>query len=461
MQEHAPKLQLVPPEPTNKVRDQRRVNRALLFSARWLINVLVVGGLEVFGLFIALMLASVVRMVLKGTPMYPEWAGFLVILWMVGAIGTKALPGWGLGAVEELRRITVTLVVVFAAAFTAMFLGKIAIQFSRLTLSLAFLFSLALVPFCRICAKRALIHFRLWGMQAVIYADRPDTARRLVQTLNSEAGLGYLPVAICHPNAAPGETIDGLPVMRHFDEHSMFASVAIIALPDRERRKLIDSPRGPVAMFRHTVIVPEFDTAHSLWVQTRDLGGVLGLEISHNLQDPWSKGLKRITEIGFVLLSSPLWLPLMGLIALLIWLNDRHNPFYVSPRIGRAGRKFSMIKFRSMRCDAEELLQRELEANEELRIEWEQSFKLRQDPRITRIGRFLRVTSLDELPQFFNILNGTMSLVGPRPLPDYHESDSPGLVKWDAYYIRNWSLWLDIVVLVRTVRVVMSGRGAY
>jgi len=490
MQERAPKLLLVPPEPPTNVRDQRRVNRALLFSARWLINVVVVGGLEIFGLFIALMLASVVRMALKGTPMYPEWAGFLVILWMVGAIGTKALPGWGLGAVEELRRISVTLVLVFAAAFTAMFLGKIAFQFSRLTLSLAFLFSLVLIPFCRIWGKRALIHFRLWGMQAVIYADRPDTARKLIQTLKNESGLGYLPVAVCHPNAAPGETIEGLPVMRHLDEHALFASVAIIALPDRERRELIDSPRGPVALFRHTVIVPELDTAHSLWVQTRDLGGVLGLEISHNLQDPWSKGLKRISEIGMVLLSAPLWLPLMALITLLIWLTDRRNPFYVSPRIGRAGKHFSMIKFRSMRADAEELLQRELASNEELRIEWEQSFKLRQDPRVTRIGRFLRLTSLDELPQFLNILNGTMSLVGPRPLPDYHESDlpesiihmrqevrpgmtglwqvsgrsdagTPGLVKWDAYYIRNWSLWLDIVVLVRTVRVVISGRGAY
>lgn len=489
MQEGAPNLRVVSGKET--ATDQsRRVNRALLLSARWLVNVLVVGGMEIAGLFIALMAASAVRLVLKGTPMYPEWAGFLVILWVVGAIGTKTLPGWGLGAVEELRGLTITLILVFAAAFTAMFLGKMSVQFSRLTLGLAFVFSLVLIPLCRIWAKRFLIHLKLWGMQAVIYADKPETARVLIQSLKEEAGLGYLPVAVCHPNAAPQETIDGLPVMRNLDEHALYASVAIIALPDKDRRRLIDSPQGPVSRFRHTVIVPELDSAHSLWVQTRDLGGVLGLEITHNLQDPWSKGLKRLSELAFVVLTAPLWLPLIAIVTLLVWLQDRHSPFYISQRIGRRGRPFSMVKFRTMWKNAEALLQRELDANEELRIEWEQSFKLKQDPRVTPVGRWLRVTSLDELPQFWNVLTGSMSLVGPRPLPSYHEDSLPerilhmrrevrpgmtglwqvsgrsdagseGLVKWDAYYIRNWSLWLDIVVLVRTLRVVMTGRGAY
>jgi lipopolysaccharide/colanic/teichoic acid biosynthesis glycosyltransferase len=141
-----------------------------------------------------------------------------------------------------------------------------------------------------------------------------------------------------------------------------------------------------------------------------------------------------------------------------------------------------------MHADAEQLLNEFLQGKPDLQAEWEQNFKLRNDPRVTRVGRFLRKTSLDELPQLWNVLRGEMSLIGPRPIVDaeipkygavyeMYRRIRPGIsgfwqvsgrsdtsyaerVKLDAYYVHNWSIWLDLVILVRTVGCVMLGRGA-
>jgi lipopolysaccharide/colanic/teichoic acid biosynthesis glycosyltransferase len=176
-------------------------------------------------------------------------------------------------------------------------------------------------------------------------------------------------------------------------------------------------------------------------------------------------------------------------VCLLVWVESGRPAFYAAQRMGRYGKLFSCLKFRTMVPDAEAVLQRMLREDPQALEEYTRYHKLREDPRVTRIGRFLRKTSLDELPQLWNVLRGEMSLVGPRPyLP--RESAAigttqseilrvtPGItgpwqvagrnhtsfqerVEMDEGYVRDWSVWLDIVLLVHTLRTILFDRSAY
>jgi exopolysaccharide biosynthesis polyprenyl glycosylphosphotransferase len=194
---------------------------------------------------------------------------------------------------------------------------------------------------------------------------------------------------------------------------------------------------------------------------------------------------KRFFDLIFSFLGCLVLLPVFLVIGILILLDSRGPVFYCSNRYGRNGRMFPMIKFRSMVIDADAKL-KELKSRNEVDGP---IFKIKNDPRITRMGRWLRKYSLDELPQVINVLVGHMSLVGPRPLPiDQVEKEDfnqlkrlevrPGitglwqirgrsdvsfkrLVRWDMWYINNWSFWLDLKILLRTIPVVIHGKGAY
>ena len=208
-----------------------------------------------------------------------------------------------------------------------------------------------------------------------------------------------------------------------------------------------------------------------------------------NLSDmPWWKRFFDVVFASFAIIIS---LPLMIPIAMIIKLTDRGPVFFGHERVGFRGKKFKVLKFRSMYPDADKRLKDILENDPIAREEWERTFKLKNDPRITPIGKFLRKTSLDELPQFFNVLKGDMSVVGPRPvveeeLKKYYKdkaklymSVKPGItgywqvegrsdvknyeerVKMDEWYIKNQSFWLDIKIVLKTIKVMLTGKGAY
>lgn len=202
------------------------------------------------------------------------------------------------------------------------------------------------------------------------------------------------------------------------------------------------------------------------------------------IQFVYRAGAKRLLDLVLVLATLPFWLPIILVTAAFVAL-DGCNPFYIQKRVGRHGRTFHIIKLRSMVPDADAVLEAFLHVNPAARLEWAVTQKLKYDPRITRVGRFIRKTSLDELPQLFNVLLGHMSLVGPRPMMvcqkplypgrRYYEM-RPGLTgfwqisnrnhcrfsgraRYDNIYFDAMSLRTDIVVLMRTVGVVLRGTG--
>lgn len=202
-----------------------------------------------------------------------------------------------------------------------------------------------------------------------------------------------------------------------------------------------------------------------------------------------NQNIKRIMDVFLCLVSLPVIMPLCLLLALYIYLDGQGTPLYRQERIGKNGKTFLLYKFRTMVKNADNLLESCLEKDPELAREWKKTQKLKDDPRLTAAGRFLRKTSLDELPQIINILQGDMSIVGPRPIVEEEKRRygryfqeycevSPGLtglwqtsgrnnttyfqrIAYDHYYINNWSVWLDLWIIAKTIPVTIKGYGAY
>lgn len=460
------------------------------YAVRRALNALTLGLGEIFALLLALLMGDAVRWLLKGEPMFASWMPLLLAAWALGAWMARLLPGWGLGAAEEVRRGVTILSLVFAGTTAMLFWGKVANETSRLSLTLGFMLSIVAVPLARTIVKSWLLRTGRWGCPTVIYGDS-QTVSQVVRALRDEAGLGYMPAGLFldNPDNRPSDLLN-LPVLGDVRDSTRGAPIAVVALPRLAREALVEMLEGPLAGYRKVVIIPDLQDAPSMWVKPRDFVGMLGLEISINLLDPVARVLKRSLELTAVLMAAPVWMPLCGAIGILVWLQDRRSPLFMQERVGMRGHSFRALKFRTMRPDAERVLQEHLARDPELREEWQRNFKLRNDPRITAIGSLLRRTSLDELPQLINVLRGEMSLVGPRPLPAYHfeqlpervrklrdrvrpgitglwqvsgrsETGPEGMARWDTYYVRNWSIWLDIVILVRTIRAVVTGHGAF
>lgn len=477
-------------------------SRVAPVTRRWSVwkQRLIVGTLIMIDVLLALFIwgmASVVQGVLGGgelsettivtmAPLMAVWIGLRALLGLY--------PGYGLSSVEQLRRHT------YAVAATLAMLAIFALSFqvgealSRLLLISLFLGLLVFVPPVQYWTKWCMKKMRVWGKPVVILSYK-ETGANIVASLKEDWDLGYDPVAIfdyrldmsdgTFEDAEYEQDLSGIVELSR--RHGV--DTAIFAMPYTRREQLAELVNRASLSFRHVLVIPNLNGITNSAVTARNLAGTFAVEMKYNLLNPWALRTKRIMDLCATAIGGVLIFPLLLVLSLLVYLESGGPVFYKDRRMGRDGSLFSCIKFRTMVHDAETLLQRILEEDAGLREEYMRYHKLRDDPRVTRIGKFLRKTSLDELPQLWNVLRGEMSLIGPRPyLPreskeiGVTQSDilrvPPGMsgpwqvsgrnqssfedrVGMDDYYVHDWSVWLDIVLLARTVKTVLLSRGAY
>ena len=354
---------------------------------------------------------------------------------------------------------------------------------------ISFIISIILHPGFREFTRRFFCRFSWWGVPAVIYTTNGN-ADLILKRLTKNKFLGYHPAVIIDSAFAEDEIqfYDGkIPIIsdksKLIDEiYSYVIKTAFLVNYEPDNNSIMTN-------YRYTITVSKAQHSFTTSQEIKDIGGIIGFASIHNLTFKSNMFIKRLMDISLILLFLPLLLPVFLVLIVLTKITSKGPVFYGHKRIGKNNKEFKCWKFRSMCVDADKILEKILAENPAMKEEWEKERKFQNDPRITKFGKFLRKTSLDELPQLFNILIGQMSFVGPRPVTepeldkygeyrDYILSVTPGLsgmwqtsgrsdteyeerIALDTYYIQNWSIWLDIWILIKTVWVVLKGSGAY
>ncbi len=414
--------------------------------------------------------------------------GVPLVLWV-----SKSYKNWrGQVWLEHVFEIINAVVITLVAALAWSFVVR-PLVYSRLLLFESGVFMVMLISLDRSIAMAIQAHLRRRGIgvKRVVIVGAGEVGRRVMRTVVARRDLGYDIVGYVDDNPDKGEgkigrfcgfgSVDNLSHL--IDEHEV--DEVIITLPWNYHRRILSVLRTCARRDVKARLVPDLFQLSLSRVEVGDLGGLPLIEIKEIAFSHVELAFKRVLDlVGAILLLIVGW-PLFLFISIAIKLDSSGPVLFIQERVGENGEHFGIYKFRTMRVGAELQLGELLEHNEADGP----LFKMRDDPRVTRVGRFLRQTSIDELPQVINVLRGEMSLVGPRPpIPDevaqyqpWHEQRltvPPGMtglwqvsgrselsfdemVLLDLYYIEHWSPWLDLSILVRTIPQVLARDGAY
>jgi Undecaprenyl-phosphate galactose phosphotransferase WbaP len=416
----------------------------------------------------------------------------LLLLVPLGYAWAGLYPGFGLGAVETLRRIFCCTSFAFLIQAASGFVLKLPHDYSRMSFILAWGASIVAVPLLRYLVLAVANRWEWWA-EPVVLIGGEQWVRWSLRTLKNALSLGYRPLWVLSSDLHwHGHAVEGVVVLGGLDLAPLLAQRGVrVALVSDVADGSSGAPLSRFQQhFRHVVMIHESQGLPIERVRVCNLGGMLGIEFTNNLLQWHNRVIKCVMDLTLGAIFLVLAFPLIALGGGLVKLRSLGPFFFYQRREGLEGRSIKVCKLRTMYQDAEQRLEASLTANPELRQEWTERFKLARDPRIIPgLGPFLRRFSIDELPQLWSVIKGEMSLVGPRPFPEYHLQQfppefrelrrwvRPGLTgmwqvmarsngsleqqqQYDTYYIRNWSIWLDLYILARTVLAVLTGRGA-
>ncbi|PKM79055.1 MAG: undecaprenyl-phosphate galactose phosphotransferase WbaP [Firmicutes bacterium HGW-Firmicutes-13] len=413
----------------------------------------------------------------------------VLFVWILMFIYEGLYPSIGMDFWEETKRIMRGNGVAFGIAIILTFITKTATQFSRVVIFFAFALSVALLPIMRHMARSLLMRIRLWSKDVVLVGTKIMVDQVLCNLrAHPDWGLNSIGAVLPQCESAPME-IKVLGNIEKIEEVNVKADEVIFAMPGLTNDMLTGLVEKTTRIAPIVKVLPDLSGLASAGVQAHDMRGMLLLEVEDKLLRNESRTIKRTFDAVFSLLGLVLLSPLFFLLAVLIKIDSKGPALFAHIRVGREGKKFTCYKFRTMRKNAHEELKALLSRDPELYSQWENDFKLKEDPRVTNVGKFLRRTSLDELPQLWNVFKGDMSLVGPRPIVEeeivkygekarYLFKVTPGItglwqvsgrndadyekrILLDEYYAKNWSLWLDVEIIIRTLGVVAKQDGAY
>ena len=416
-------------------------------------------------------------------------AVFLLFM-QISSLYTRRMQFWR--TMAAIFRVTVYAMVTL---ILLMYVWEVAGSTSRLFTGFMAIFSFCFLVAFRYVAKKIFEHFGILQIP-VLVLGAGKTAALVLGNLKSDAGLGYDFIGYLEDNTPEEPVASMMPCLGGFcDAEKIIQETGVrhvlVIAPGLHNDGIQDIIYRLQPLVKTISFIPDMGRVPLATLDMESLidGHIVAFSVRNNLAHWYNRWVKRVfdivcTTLGLIALS-----PLFLVIALWIYRDSPGPVIFKHRRIGKNGKSFDCYKFRSMVMDADKKLEELLEKDPAIRAEWEKDFKLKDDPRITKSGAFLRKTSLDELPQLLNVLKGEMSLVGPRPIirdeverygkwiADFYMV-RPGVtgmwqtsgrsdvsyderVQMDSWYVRNWSVWFDIVLICRTVGVVLGKRGAY
>jgi Undecaprenyl-phosphate galactose phosphotransferase WbaP len=477
-------------------RDQNnRIHTTLLENRNSVVNILLILA-DIVTVSSAVMLSAAIRYLL-----IPVMGGvvnwsliinslvFFVIFTVILAWLNGLYPGFGLAAVQEMQKVlyVVSLASVFLGVI--LFLQQLGMAFSRMIFVLTWFLSALFMMLGRFAIRNRFSRFPWWGIPMIVIGSQERVAPVIEKLLQSRR-LGFRPVYYLNPGTQTDQPIAGV-----FPIENQQALQELVAQSKIQHVVLTDSVAGFNTVefewmrdvFPNILFILDTAPFGSLWVRTIDIHGTLAIETNYHLLNKQETIIKRVLDMILALLLLLVSWPLFILLAVLVRLDSKGPILYTQKRLGQEDKQFDSYKFRTMYEDADEKLHELLAADADADREYKEYHKLTNDPRVTRVGKVLRRYSLDEIPQFINVLKGDMNLIGPRSylpreLPamgTYAKiilKVKPGITGWwqvmgrnetsfkerlqlDEYYISNWSIWLDIYVIIKTVWVLIRGEG--